>query len=138
MAKHPHLPGHPETEGEGFEALIALARYLRSGEGCPWDRERSAKEFGDFVLEEAKELEEAFGRNDHAHTEEEWGDTLFCLMAAAAAAEEEGWFTLENALKRTHDKMVRRHDHIFGERKAETVEEITAMWNVIKAEEKKK
>jgi uncharacterized protein YabN with tetrapyrrole methylase and pyrophosphatase domain len=133
---HPHLQRIPETESDWFEALAALARYLRSPDGCPWDREHSAREFGVDAAEEAGELNEAFASGDTAHIEEEFGDTFFVLLATAIAAEEEGLFSLKNALQRAHDKMIRRHEHVFGDREANTPEDAVASWNEIKAQEK--
>lgn len=134
---YPHLQKQPEGESEWFDALIALARYLRSPEGCPWDRDHTAVDFARDTGEEAAELVEAFAGDNNDHIAEEWGDTLFTLIAAAAAAETEGRFTLRHALERTHEKMIRRHGHIFGDHTAETPEEVAEIWEKIKAEEKR-
>lgn len=131
-----HVNKHPENEGEWFEALVALARYLRGPEGCPWDRKQGSVNFAGFLKEECEELLEAFEGTDNAHIEEEWGDTLFCLLATVAAAEEEGRFSLKSALERIHEKMVRRHGHVFGTHKAANAEEAVEVWNTIKAKEK--
>lgn len=135
MEHYPHLSKTPVTEAEWFEALINLARFLRGPNGCPWDREQSAKNFADYAREEAVELDEAFAKGDNPHIEEEFGDTLFCMLAMVAAAEVEGRFTFQHALERIHEKMIRRHDHVFGEKKASTPEEAVEMWNEIKAQE---
>ena len=87
-------------------------------------------------FKEGEELVEALERGDNAHSEEEIGDTLFVLLASVAAAEAEGRFSLESALQRVHEKMIRRHDHVFGETKAQTPEEAIAAWDRIKREEK--
>lgn len=126
----------PQNEIDWFDALIRLARYLRGPEGCPWDRKQRSKDFGRFCLDEAHELAEAFAHQDFSHVEEEWGDTLFTLLATMAALEEEGRSSLARALKRIHEKMVRRHGHIFGDHVAETPEDAAAVWNRIKAEER--
>lgn len=135
---YPHLRRQPETELEWFEALIGLARFLRGPEGCPWDREQTALTFAQYAKEEADEMVDALASKDNAHSEEEFGDTLFVMLAAAAAAEEEGRFTLKGALERAHDKMIRRHDHVFGENKAQTPEDAIAAWNKIKDQERAK
>lgn len=134
---YPHWKKTPDSEQEWFQVLADLARHLRGPEGCPWDRRQTARDFAAFAREEADELIEAFEKNDNAHIEEEFGDTLFCLMAAAAAAEAEGRFTLRHALERAHEKMIRRHDHVFGETKAGTAEDAIESWNRIKEREKK-
>lgn len=135
MPLYPHLKKLPETESEWFEAVINLARYLRSPQGCPWDRQQTAKNFADFAREEAVELDEAFAMDDNEKIEEEYGDTFFCMLATVAAAEEEGRFALRHALERIHEKMIRRHDHVFGENKAQTPEQAIESWNTIKAAE---
>jgi len=137
MSFYPHFPQDPKSEREWFEALTALARYLRGPEGCPWDREQGAAEFAGFLQDEAEELVEALASGDHAHAAEEFGDVAFSLLATAAAAEEEGRFNLEDALRGIHEKMIRRHEHVFGDAKADTPEEAIEVWNAVKAREKK-
>jgi len=132
----PHLHAEPNTETEWLESLIGLARYLRTPDGCPWDREQSTADFAKFAVEESAEFREACGGSDANEMREEFGDAFFVFLAAAAAAEEEGLFTLKDALAQAHEKMVRRHDHVFGDVKAATAEEATAAWNRIKAQEK--
>lgn len=126
----------PQTEADWVAALAALARYLRSPNGCPWDREQTGRDFARYAHEEAAEMVEAFDSADSAHMAEEWGDTFFVLLAAAAAAEAEGRFTLEEALRHAHDKMIRRHEHVFGGEAAASPEDAIARWNAIKAREK--
>lgn len=132
----PLMQRPPETEGEWFEALGNLTRFLRSPEGCPWDQEHSALQFAEFAEGEIRELCEALLSGDNDHVEEEFGDSLFTLLACMAAAEAEGRFTLKNALMRAHVKMVRRHDHVFRKDRAATPEEAMASWQEIKKREK--
>lgn len=132
----PYFNKNPENESEWCACLLALARYLRGPDGCPWDREQTSESFTRFAHEELRELIEAFESGNETDIEEEFGDVLFCLLAASACAEAEGRFTFEGALQRAHEKMVRRHDHVFGETKAQSPEDAIASWNRIKAEEK--
>lgn len=136
MDSLPHITTPPKTESEWFEALTALARYLRTPEGCPWDREQSAADFAGYLVDEANEFAEAARSSDDGHCEEEFGDALFTLLAAAAAAEEAGRFTLENAMARIHDKMIRRHEHVFGDEKAATAEDALRVWEAAKRKER--
>jgi len=128
-------PKKPESDAEWCQALIELARFLRGPQGCPWDRKQTSQDFAGYAREEAGELVDAFA-DDDAHVEEEWGDTFFTLLAMAAAAETEGRFTLASAIAKAHEKMIRRHAHIFGEHTAETAEDAIAVWNEIKAKER--
>ncbi len=132
----PYLDHLPENELDWFDALLRLSRFLRGPDGCPWDREQSSLDFAAYAKGEADELVEALRSGNNSHAEEEFGDTLFVLLASAAAAEAEGRFTVRRALERAHEKMVRRHDHVFGGAKATTPEEAVAAWNKIKETEK--
>jgi tetrapyrrole methylase family protein / MazG family protein len=136
MDTYPHFDRPAETENEWFEALMSLARYLRTPEGCPWDREQDAKSFAEFAKDEVDEYIEALDENDSAHIAEEFGDAFFTLLASGAAAEEEGHFDLKDALEAIHDKMIRRHDHVFGETKAASAEDAIKAWEVAKAKER--
>ena len=132
----PYLEHEPITEAEWFNALLRLTRYLRGPDGCPWDREQSSIDFAAYAKGEAEELVEALQGGDNTHAEEEFGDTLFVLLASGAAAEAEGRFSVLHSLERAHEKMVRRHDHVFGDAKAATPEEAIEAWNKIKSAEK--
>jgi len=138
MKAYQHIQEIPQTDAEWMQALIALARFLRSPEGCPWDRQQTSESFAKYVQEEAGELVEAFqGGEPNEDIEEEWGDTLFTLLATMAAAETEGRFALGRALQRAHDKMIRRHGHIFGEHTAENPDDVVEVWRQIKEQEKR-
>jgi len=137
MDSFPHINRTPTTESEWFQALAALARHLRTPDGCPWDREQSTADFAAYLLDEAREFVEAAQSGDDAHCEEEFGDALFTLFAAAAAAEEAGRFTLESAMARIHEKMVRRHEHVFGDVTAATAEDALQVWEDAKRKERK-
>jgi len=70
------------------------------------------------------------------HLEEELGDVLFQVLFHSVLAEEEGRFTLEDVARSLHDKLVRRHPHVFGDAVADTPEEVAARWEVLKGSEK--
>lgn len=133
---YPHLKAAPQSEAEWFQALTELARYLRSPKGCPWDREQQAQNFARYALEECQELVEGFEQGVNDKIAEEWGDVFFVLLATAVAAEQEGRFTVREALEAAHAKMIRRHEHVFGDQKAATPEEAIARWNTVKAKER--
>ena len=136
MPEYPHIASEPNTESEWLGALASLARYLRGPEGCPWDRKQTSRDFARFLIEEGGELREALEGGDNVHKAEEWGDALFCLLCTMAAAEEEGLFNMETALRMAHEKMIRRHEHVFGENRAATAQEALDSWQKIKEKEK--
>ncbi|HUO49183.1 MAG TPA: MazG family protein [Acidimicrobiales bacterium] len=124
--------------------LAELVRTLRAR--CPWDREQTHGSLGRHLLEESYETLdaiEAFAAAEPdvpaslvAHLEEELGDLLFQVLFHATLAEEEGRFTLADVARGTHDKLVARHPHVFGDAVAETPDEVAARWEVLKKAEK--
>lgn len=114
------------------DALMEILHKLRSPEGCPWDKAQTAESFGACFAGEAAELLDAIDRNDHAGICEECGDVLMNVFFQIVLAEEQGLFTLKDVWQGINDKMVRRHAHIFGDRKAETPEEVTRLWEEMK------
>jgi MazG family protein len=102
-----------ETAGARFERLTAVMRTLRSPHGCPWDREQTLRSLRPFVLEETYELLDALDRGDMDALREELGDFLYEAVFLAQIAEEEGHFSIADAVQAIVDKLVRRHPHVF-------------------------
>src|SRR5207302_8052400 len=123
-----------------FNDLVTLMDRLRSPDGCPWDREQTYATLAPMLLEEAYEafdaLEEARqGRPDSLR--EELGDLLFQITFFARVAKERGEFNIDDVINKVHEKMVRRHPHVFGDTKASDSTEVLRNWEAIKAEEKR-
>ena len=66
---------------------------------------------------------------------DELGDLLFQVYFLSLLLEEEGRGNLEQVARRCHEKLVRRHPHIFGEVEAETAGRVLENWDKIKAGE---
>ncbi len=89
-----------------------------------------------FLLEEAYEVVESVNRGDAAAIREELGDLLFLVFFYSRLFEEKGVFSVTDVLTDVSDKLVRRHPHVFGENRTQSVQEILKNWEKIKAEEK--
>ena len=89
-----------------------LVRMLRTA--CPWDAAQTHTSLRPYVIEEAYEVAEAIDEADPAHLEEELGDLLLQVVLHATLGAEEGEFTLADVARGIHDKLVRRHPHVFG------------------------
>jgi MazG family protein len=120
-----------------FDALIALVEKLRGPEGCPWDKEQTYETLGPMTIEEAYELLEAIENKDLDQMKGELGDLLFQVVFYSHVAKQRGEFTIEDVMTQVHDKMVRRHPHVFGDVSASTSDEVLRRWEKIKLEEKK-
>lgn len=110
---------------------------LRSPDGCPWDREQSYATLGPMLIEEAYEVIEAAEAGDWDELRDELGDLLFQIVFYGQIAAESGHFDLQQSITRVHEKMTRRHPHVFGEEKVENTADVLANWEAIKAEERK-
>lgn len=124
-------------EKRTFEDIVSLARRLRAPGGCPWDREQTLGSLRAYVLEEAYEVIQAIELEDTDGLVEELGDFLFQVVFISQIASEEGKFDVGDVTHRLHEKLVRRHPHVFGEKKAEDAEEALRTWNAEKLKEKK-
>ena len=74
--------------------------------------------------------------HDRANLCEELGDLLMNVVFMAVIAEEEGCFSWQDVCQQVIDKMVRRHEHVFGTAHAGSAEEVVGLWQQIKAAEK--
>ncbi len=120
-----------------LQDLIDLMARLRAPEGCPWDREQTFSTLGPMLIEEAYEAIEAAEREDWPELRDELGDLLFQLVFYGQLATELGHFDLSDSIARVHEKMVRRHPHVFGEETVENTAHVLANWEAIKAAERK-
>lgn len=128
-----------ELAGVRFQQLVEIMRTLRSEHGCAWDRQQTLQTLRPFVLQETYELLEALDRADHRALEHELGDFLFEAVFLAQICEEEGRFSIADAIKSIADKLVRRHPHIFDPngKAALTPKQVKEQWEEIKARERK-
>jgi tetrapyrrole methylase family protein/MazG family protein len=128
--------GKNQSIGELFEALVALQARLRAPGGCPWDREQTHKSLRPYLIEEAYEVLEAIDRGDSRELAEELGDLLLQVVFHAELAREAGLFDISTIISGIHEKMVRRHPHVFGEVRADTSAQVLKNWDQLKAKEK--
>ena len=124
------------TAGEWFEKLAGVQARLRAPDGCPWDREQTHASLRTYLVEEAYEVLEAMESGDDAKFAEEMGDLLLQIVFHSQIAKEEGRFTVADVIREVHDKMVRRHPHVFGEKRAKNSAEVLKNWEQIKKEER--
>ena len=121
--------------------LHQLARTLR--EQCPWDREQTHDSLIKHLIEETYEVVdaiEALDTNDPATDEaliEELGDLLYQVEFHATIAEQQGRFSMADVARSIHDKLVRRHPHVFGDVVANSANDVVQTWDEVKRAEKK-
>ena len=119
-----------------FEELVGIMAKLRSGTGCPWDREQTHQTLRPYLIEEAYEVLDALEHGDDGDFRDELGDLLLQVVFHAQIAAEEKRFDIDGVARAINDKLVRRHPHVFGDTRADTADEVLVNWEQIKREEK--
>ncbi len=120
-----------------FEELVELMATLRGPNGCPWDRKQTLQSLKPFIIEESYEVVDAIDRDDRGDLAEELGDFLLQAVFVAEIMQEEGAFDIYDAISLLHDKLVRRHPHVFANVEAKDAEQVLVNWEKLKNEERK-
>ncbi len=119
-----------------FDDLVAVMARLRGPDGCPWDRQQTLESLRAYLLEEAHETLEAIDLRDPDRLREELGDLLLEVVFLAQVCSERRLFDIEDVARGIHEKLVRRHPHVFGGTRAFGPEEALRRWEEIKNDEK--
>ena len=120
-----------------IEDLLAVMARLRDPDnGCPWDVKQDFASIAPYTIEEAYEVAAAIEDGDLPALKEELGDLLLQVVFHARMAEEADVFAFGDVVEAIHDKMVRRHPHVFGEKAANGVADVRESWEEIKASER--
>ncbi len=122
--------------GKEFEKLLDLVARLRAEDGCPWDREQTPATIKRYLLEEVYELVDAVDHHAPDQVADELGDLIFMAIFLARLYGEQDQFQMEQVLRRVGEKMVRRHPHVFGDRKVDSARQVKLNWEEIKRQEK--
>jgi tetrapyrrole methylase family protein/MazG family protein len=136
-----YIPQMAEPVAGELARLHQLARTLR--EQCPWDREQTHDSLIKHLIEETYEVVDAIeslDANDSTTDEaliEELGDLLYQVEFHATIAEQQGRFSMADVAKSIHDKLVRRHPHVFGDVVANSANDVVQTWDEVKRAEKK-
>jgi nucleoside triphosphate diphosphatase len=125
------------TPSRDIGRLLEIMAALRTPTtGCPWDLEQNFATIAPYTLEEAYEVADAIARDDLADLEEELGDLLLQVVFHARMAEEQDAFDFGDVVEAITTKLIRRHPHVFGDRRANNPQAVKAVWEDIKAQEK--
>ncbi|MGL4522731.1 MAG: nucleoside triphosphate pyrophosphohydrolase [Bacilli bacterium] len=119
-----------------FVQLVDTIAALRGPNGCPWDMKQTHESLRKYLIEESYEVCEAIEEEDSFALEEELGDVLLQVLLHAQIAQENEEFSVFDVIRTLHEKMIRRHPHVFGNEKYETEDQVKVRWSEIKAQEK--
>ncbi|MDT0346960.1 nucleoside triphosphate pyrophosphohydrolase [Streptomyces litchfieldiae] len=130
------LPGSYDLPGARLLDLVRVMDRIRAV--CPWASVRTSEDLARYGLEEMYELIEAIEAGDRTELREELGDVLLQVVFHARIARDdpEEPFDIDDVAAGIVAKLIHRHPHVFGEERAETAEDVKALWLRTKAAEK--
>ena len=118
------------------DALLELQELTeRLRRDCPWDREQTERTIVPHTIEEAYEVADAALADQPEKLLDELGDLLFQVYFLALLLSERGHGDLERVARAVHEKLVRRHPHVFGDVEARTPGRVRENWEALKEEE---
>lgn len=135
-----YLPDVAAPAAASLQRSVELMQRLR--QDCPWDAEQTHASLRKYLLEETYEVMEAIDEVErgepfgYEHLEEELGDLWFQILFHAELAAEAGHFTVADVATTSHDKLVGRHPHVFGDVVAGDAASVARNWESIKQTEK--
>lgn len=128
------VPAYPAATP--MDGLIHVVDRLLGPGGCPWDQAQTHETLKKHLLEETYEVFEAIDQNDPDALRDELGDLLLQPILHAQMEARDGRFSIQDVATAIHDKLVRRHPHVFGDVTANDAEEVLRNWDAIKQREK--
>lgn len=135
-ADHLLIPPLPEQNSfENFQNTVAI---LRGPNGCPWDKKQTHQSLRDDFLQEVYELLDGLDRADLNAVTEELGDVLLHVVLQTQIGIDGGEFNMGNVISHINDKIIYRHQHVFGNPEDISADQVLLRWEQIKKKERAK
>lgn len=120
-----------------MQQLFEIMESLRNpNHGCPWDKQQTLHTLIPHSIEEVYELADAIENNDYEEIKNELGDLLFHIIFYAQITKEENRFEFKDVANAVSEKLIRRHPHVFGDLRTNSVDTVNKNWEKIKTEER--
>lgn len=116
-----------------IEKLFEIVKKLRIE--CPWDKKQTFQSLKAQTIEEVYEIVEAIDNNDFEEVKKELGDLLLHVSFYGIMGEEQNLFTINEVINSICEKLIRRHPHVFGNKKLDTDGEVKQNWELTKLQE---
>ncbi|MFH1700164.1 MAG: nucleoside triphosphate pyrophosphohydrolase [Candidatus Zixiibacteriota bacterium] len=121
-----------------LERLRKIMSSLRSADGCNWDKAQTHKSLLPYLIEETYEVVEAIESESSKRLREELGDLLIQIFFHSQIADEEKRFNIDDVASDICVKLLRRHPHVFGEKRDLNPEQVRDQWEKIKVDSNEK
>jgi len=125
-----------KISAELLQLLANVARLRSPVEGCLWFSRQNFQTIRRYLLEEVYEVLDALDSESPEKLLDELGDLMFQVLVQTQLASEQGWFSMVDVLDHLNQKILRRNPHVFGGRRADTIEEVQSLWMEMKVKEK--
>ncbi|MCC6276568.1 MAG: nucleoside triphosphate pyrophosphohydrolase [Oligoflexia bacterium] len=125
----------PPTDRKSIDSLRKIMQDLLSPEGCPWDKSQTPQSIVPNMIEEAHEAAEAIESKNVENIKEELGDVLMQVIFQSAMAEKLGQFSFDDVVGAICQKLITRHPHVYGDKKASSADQALESWNSMKDKE---
>lgn len=125
-----------QKDDYSVDDLIRIVKFLRSSEGCPWDKAQTHQSIRPNFIEETYEAVEAIDLCDSDRLKEELGDVLFQIVFHACLEEEVENFSFGDVVDEICKKLIVRHPHVFLRCSIKTESQANEIWNKIKQKTK--
>ncbi len=125
-----------EEKLQAFSRLLDIMDDLR--QSCPWDKKQTFDSLRHLTIEEVYELADAILEKDMDEIKKELGDLLLHIVFYAKLGSETGSFDIADVAEAISDKLVYRHQHIYGDVKVKDEKEVKENWEKLKLKEGKK
>lgn len=117
-----------------FEDVLKIMEKLR--ERCPWDKKQTNESILKYLKEETEEFIKEVKEKNYEGMKEELGDILWQVVFHSQILKEKNIFTIDDVIDCVCKKMIRRHPHVFGNKKVKDEKEVIENWKKIKKKEK--
>jgi tetrapyrrole methylase family protein/MazG family protein len=118
-----------------FKDLLKIMERIRKK--CPWDKKQTNESILKYLKEETEEFGQALKNKEYKEIKEELGDILWQVIFHSQILKEKNILTIEDVIDNLCKKMIRRHPHVFGNKKVKDEKEVIENWEKIKEKEKR-
>ncbi|HOK55873.1 MAG TPA: MazG nucleotide pyrophosphohydrolase domain-containing protein [bacterium] len=117
-----------------FKDLLKIMEKIR--ENCPWDKKQTNESILKYLKEETEEFTNEVNKKNYDGMKEELGDILWQVVFHSQIMKEKDIFTIDEVIDYLCKKMIKRHPHVFGNKKVKDEKEVIENWEKLKQKEK--
>jgi len=109
--------------------ILKVMEKLRDPKkGCDWDKKQTLNTIIPYSIEEVYEVAEQVYTKNYIKLKEELGDLLFQVIYMSQIASEKNKFNFYDVVDEITNKMIKRHPHVFKNKKFKNIKEFKNWW----------